>query len=210
MGKKKRESAEVNSSSMADIAFLLLIFFLVTTTIATDKGLTLLLPPKPDPNEPPPDITLNERNIFKILVNSQDRLLVEDEPLGDVTELRGMVKDFVLNYGAPDEEAVAVYNTFPGSLKAMRQQDPASSDSPKDAVVSFKTDRGTSYEMYIAVLDELQGAYYEIYAARAGLEVDQFRRLDRKKPDEKRKYTESRVGIPMQISIAEPSKVGGQ
>ena len=41
---KRRPSVEINSSSMADIAFLLLIFFLVTTTISMDQGLNIILP----------------------------------------------------------------------------------------------------------------------------------------------------------------------
>lgn len=186
--RKDRGGTEINASSMADIAFLLLIFFLVTTTIASDRGLTLLLPPKPDPNEPPPDITANERNIFKVNVNSRDQLLVEDEPLGDVTAIRDMVKTFVLNNG----------------------RDPASSDSPEDAIVSFKPDRGTSYEMYIAVLDELKGAYYEMYGERAGgLSSDEYRALDETNPNEKELFEQGREGIPMQISIAEPTNFGG-
>ena len=209
MRSKGRKSAEVNSSSMADIAFLLLIFFLVTTTIATNKGLMLQLPPKPDPNQPPPDINKNKRNIFKVLVNSQDRLLVEDEPLNDVTELKGMVKDFVLNFGSPDGEAIALYNTLPGELKAQANRNPNSSDHPNEAVVSFKSDRGTSYEMYIAVLDQLQGAYFEIYGTRVGLTAEGFRTLDRGNPDDKAKYETAREGFPMNISIAEPTKVGG-
>ncbi len=207
---RNKRSAEVNSSSMADIAFLLLIFFLVTTTIATNKGLMLQLPPKPDPNQPPPDINKNKRNIFKVLVNSQDRLLVEDEPLNDVKLLKGMVKDFVLNFGNPDEEGRMLYNSLPNSLRAKAHRDPSSSDHPKEAVVSFKTDRGTSFEMYTAVLDQLQGAYYEIYGERVGINAEDFRNLDRRNPEDKRKYEMARDGLPMNISIAEPSKVGGE
>ena len=193
---------------MADIAFLLLVFFLVTTTIATDKGLTLTLPPKADPNQPPPDITKNERNIFKILVNSSDKILIEDEPVTDLTGLRVQVKEFILNFGSPKEEYVAIYNTLPASLKAFAQRSPTSSDDPKEAVVSFKADRGTSYDIYIAILDELQGAYYEIYGERVGLTADEFRALDRKNANDMEKYSKAREGIPMNISIAEPTKIG--
>jgi len=208
MARSGRKLPEINSSSMADIAFLLLVFFLVTTTIATDKGLTLTLPPKPDPNQPPPDITKNERNIFKILVNSSDRILIEDEPVTDLSGLRVQVKEFILNFGKPTDEYVAIYNTLPASLKIFAQRNEASSDHPKEAVVSFKADRGTSYEIYIAILDELQGAYYEIYGERVGLTADDFRALDRKKPNELKKYSTAREGIPMNISIAEPTKIG--
>ena len=103
MAKSKNRKVDIPSASLADIAFLLLIFFLVTTTIASDKGIALLLPPKPDPNQPPPDITKNQRNIFKVNVNSSDRILVEDEPLQDISKIRDMVKEFVLNFGKQDQ-----------------------------------------------------------------------------------------------------------
>lgn len=209
MARSGRKIPEVNSSSMADIAFLLLVFFLVTTTIATDKGLTLTLPPKADPNQPPPDITKNQRNIFKILVNSSDRILIEDEPVTDLTGLRDQVKEFVLNFGNVDEESMALYNSLPGSLKALAKQSDTSSDNPTEAVISFKADRGTSYDIYIGILDELQGAYYEIYGDRVGLTADEFRALDRKKPDDMELYSKARDGFPMNISIAEPTKIGG-
>ena len=210
--KKNRPQAEVNSGSMADIAFLLLIFFLVTTTIANDKGIAMLLPPKPDPNEPPPEVTKNDRNIFKILANSQDRLLVEDEPMSDVTELKDMVKEFVVNFGNPDEDDIEVYNSFPSTMKSFVNASgkrPDSSDGPGEAVVSFKADRGTSYELYIKILDQLNGAYNEIYAERAGISVDEWRTLDRKDPVQKDLYLKARKGIPRAISIAEPNKTGG-
>lgn len=181
---KKRGAAEINSSSMADIAFLLLIFFLVTTTIANDKGLTLQLPPKPDDIEQV-DIKIPERNIFKILINSSDKLLVENEPMTDLHELREMIKRHVLNYG----------------------KDPNFSDSPDKAVVSLKANRGTSYDMFIAVYNEAQGAYYDIYAERAGVTNAKWREIssDLSNPDNKVLYDKAREGIPLAISIAEPN-----
>lgn len=179
--KKNRSGTEVNASSTADMAFLLLIFFLVTTTIDAEKGITLLLP---ELKEDVVTVPRNERNIFKILINSEDKLLVEEEPLDDARNIKPMLKEFILNYG----------------------QNPELSDHPKDAVVSLKTNRGTSYEAYIAVLDEIKGAYYEIYAEKVSLSAHDFRSLDENKPKEKVLFDKGRAGIPMNISIAEPSK----
>jgi len=188
MARSKRGAADINSSSMADIAFLLLIFFLVTTTIASDKGLSLQLPPKPDDLQDV-EVKIKEKNIFKVLVNSADRLLVEGEPMDDPKKIRQMVKDHVLNYG----------------------RDPKKSDSPQDAIVSFKADRGTSYKIYIQVLNELQGAYYDMYAERAGVTNKRWREIasDLANPEHRKIYTAAREGLPMAISIAEPSKIGG-
>ena len=74
----RRSSPEVNAGSMADIAFLLLIFFLVTTTIETDSGINKRLPPIDD-SEQPEDVKLKEKNIFTVLVNAKDELLIEGE-----------------------------------------------------------------------------------------------------------------------------------
>lgn len=209
---KNRPAAEVNSGSMADIAFLLLIFFLVTTTIANDKGIAMLLPPKPDPNEPETDVKMHDRNIFKILANSNDQLLVEDEPMRDVTKLRPMVKEFVLNFGKPSADGRLLYNQLPATLRrevnnSGRRVD--SSDEPGKAVVSFKADRGTSYELYIRVLDEVNAAYNEIYGERVGISAEEFLQLDKKDPEQKDMYNRARSGIPRAISIAEPNKIGG-
>jgi len=213
MARKNRAMPEVNSGSMADIAFLLLIFFLVTTTIATDRGIAMLLPPKPDPNQPPPEVKENDRNIFKIQANSKDMLLVEDEPMEDLTQLKPRIKEFVLNFGRPSsDKAIPVYNSLPPDLKnfvAAYGRRPDSSDGPDKAVVSFKADRGTSYELYVQVLDEINAAYNEIYGERIGKTAAEFLQLDQGKPDEKRLYDAARDGIPRAISIAEPTKIGG-
>lgn len=213
---KNRDKQEVNAGSMADIAFLLLIFFLVTTQIATNKGLTLLLPPKQEDDEPL-EIKQNQRNVFKIQVNSADRLLVEDEPMDDVTLIRDMVYDFVLNFGSPSSEEkngvsdVSLFNSLPFEMRnyinANLQADD-SSDGPSKAIVSLKADRGSSYEIYIQILDELNAAYNRIYGERVGLSDEEFRKLNKNNPKEKALYDKARDGIPKAISIAEPSTGG--
>ena len=216
---KDKGSQEVNAGSMADIAFLLLIFFLVTTQIATNKGLTLLLPPKQEDDEPI-EIKQQERNLFKIQINSADRLLVEEEPLEDVTQIREMVYDFVLNFGKPSDKKkgkdevsdVDVYESLPGSMRGYINRNlgsSESSDGPGAAIISLKADRGSSYDIFISILDELNAAYNKIYGERVGLTDEEFRKLNRNDPRQKELYDRARSGIPKAISIAEPSTVGG-
>jgi len=207
--KKNRMSQEVNAGSMADIAFLLLIFFLVTTTIASDKGILNVLPPKLDPNNPPPEIDLNERNIFVIRINSNDQFLIEGDYRDNTEGLDEEVKAFILNFGAPNDEAAKLYNSLPASLKALSGRDPESSDHPGESVVSIKTDRGTSYEKYLEVFDLAKKAYFDIYAARVNLSTDEYRALTGKNDAEESLIDRGKEGIPMAISIAEPDKIGG-
>lgn len=207
--KKGRMSQEVNSGSMADIAFLLLIFFLVTTTIASDKGILNILPPKLDPNVPPPDIKKNERNIFNILINANDDLLVEGDYRRNSKGLDIEIKEFVLNFGAPDENAAALFNSLPASLQAQALRRPESSDHPGEAVVSIKTNRGTSYEVFLEVFDLAKKAYFDIYGERVGLTADEYRALTGDDDASKALQDKGKEGIPMAISIAEPDKIGG-
>jgi len=72
--KNRRELEEINSSSMADIAFLLLVFFLVTTTISMDKGLSLVLPPVGE------ELEVNRKNITNILINESGKVLFDEKP----------------------------------------------------------------------------------------------------------------------------------
>lgn len=204
----KKEAPEIPAGSMADIAFLLLIFFLVTTTIASDKGILNFLPPKQDPNVPPPDIKVNERNIFTILINANDQLLVEGE-YGSTEGLDEDVKAFILNFGAPDEEGQAIYNSLPASLQSVVRRDPKSSDDPSEAIVSIKTNRGTSYDIYLEVFDLVKKGYFDIYAARVNLSSEEYRALSDEMPGELELRDKGKAGIPMAISIAEPDKQGG-
>jgi hypothetical protein len=145
----KRSAPEVNAGSMADIAFLLLIFFLVTTTIETDSGLNRKLPPMEDQVDPP---IIREKNIFTVVVNKNDQLLVEEE-LTDIQDLRSLAVAFLDNGGGVGEEACDY---------CQGERDEASSDNPDKAIISLKNNRETSYKVYIAIQNELVAAYNEL------------------------------------------------
>ena len=165
---------------MADIAFLLLIFFLVTTTIIQDQGLLIKLPP--ETNEIPP-VKIHDRNLFTVSINSKDQVMVQGVVKEDIKTFKPEVKAFITNYGK----------------KATL------SEHPEKAVVSLKTNRGTSYSVFITVLDQIQAAYYEIYAEKVNMTAKEYRKLDPYDPEQKEVYQRGRAGIPMNISIAEPT-----
>lgn len=178
---REREEPEVGGAGMADIAFLLLIFFLLVTTIDVDTGIGLQLPPAPEENQEPPPI--KERNMMKILVNSQGMVLMgtdETEPT-PVPQVKQKLKDFITNRG----------------------EDPMLSDSPDKAIVSLKTDRDTPYNVYIDMLDEVMGAYAELrnQASQSQFGVP-YEQLD---DDSEEKATVQEM-YPKKISIAEPNQ----
>ncbi len=176
----RNSDREINVSSTADIAFLLLIFFLVATTMSVDKGLPLKLPSKLQPDKP---VEIQDRNLFKIMINSNNDLMVNEEVRNNAEGLKEEIKKFVMNNGASSHL----------------------SDSPEKAVVSFKTNRGTEYSAFIDILDEIKGAYHEIYADRVGMTAADFRQLDTSDPMDYDIYLNAKEGIPMNISIAEPN-----
>ena len=203
----RRKAPEVNAGSMADIAFLLLIFFLVTTTIETDSGLNRKLPPMEDVVDPP---IIKERNIFTVVVNKFNQLLVEEKPL-ELTELRNEAVKFLDNGGGKGEEACSY---------CLGDRNPDSSDNPEKAVISLKNDRETDYKVYIAVQNELVAAY-NVLRNREFLRLNPNLGLDFVQAD--KIYNDPRTGIaenerrkpllsevkllfPQKLSEAEPSK----
>lgn len=186
-----RETPEVNAGSMADIAFLLLIFFLVTTTMDIDTGITRKLPP---PVEDDTEIDIKDRNIFKVLVSSSDRLMVEGE-VSDIRTLREDVKEFMTN----------PFNLEDLPEKEMKFIDNLGEIEVSKGVVSLKNDRGTSYEMYIKVQNELTAAFNELRDNLSqqyyGVKFANLVNEDRVKAIQK--------AIPIAISEAEPENIGG-
>ena len=203
----KRSAPEVNAGSMADIAFLLLIFFLVTTTIETDSGINRKLPPIEDVEDPP---IIKQKNIFTVVVNKNNQLLVEEE-LTDVSDLRSMAIEFLDNGGGEGEEACDY---------CQGDRDPKSSDNPDKAIISLKNDRETSYKIYIAVQNELVAAYNDLRdrefnrlfpnESMSFVEANKKYSDPRTSSDEKErlkpKLDEVKLMFPQKLSEAEPSK----
>lgn len=197
----KREVPEVNASSMADIAFLLLVFFLVTTTMDTDLGLARRLPPPlPENLEEPPEI--KQRNVFVVLVNANDQLLVEGELL-QIDQLTEKAKEFIANpYNKetlPEKENKSV--PFFGDYPISKQ------------VISLQNDNGTSYDMYIQVQNELARAYNEL---RDELCREKFSKSFNSLTEEAKNNESANQKLdaikeifPQRISEAEPKNVGG-
>jgi len=146
----KRDVQEVNAGSMADIAFLLLIFFLVTTTMDTDTGIGTKLPPPAEdqPEDTPP---IKDRNVFTVLLNSNNQLLVEGKPM-QMSELREAAKLFIAN---PYDE-----DNLPE--KKMMEIDYFGLYPVSKQVISLQNDNGTQYQAYLTVQNELNAAYTEL------------------------------------------------
>lgn len=178
MATKRRMDNEINAGSMADIAFLLLIFFLVTTTISEDKGVLVKLPAWIP--EPPPPLPIPERNVFSVLVNAQNQLLVRGKEMS-IADLKNNTKLFIKN----------------------PTNDPKMSENPTKAIISLKNDRGTGYQTYMEVYNELKSAYHELWEEAASMRYN--KNLYELTPAQQKTIKDA---IPLVISEAEPSGYG--
>ena len=173
------------------MAFILLCFFLMTTTMDQDKGLQRRLPPMPDPNQKVEDQKVNRRNIIVVKINSADRLLAGSEPM-DVSQLKDKIKEFLTNPAndpnLPEKEEIEIENFGPCMVSK--------------GVISLQNDRGTSYQAYMAVQNELVKAVNEL---RDDFAMANFAKLYSKCNEEEQEVV--RKAVPQNISEAEPKDV---
>ncbi|MBQ1697071.1 MAG: biopolymer transporter ExbD [Bacteroidales bacterium] len=206
-----KKVGDLNASSQADIAFLLLIFFLVTTSMSVDQGLYRQLPPPQEDKQENTD-KINERNIFIVLINKDNQLLVESE-LADIHSLTERTIEFITN---PRDKA-----DLAEKVKASKKLEDATRDGKADEVVALKklidhcgdvditkgvvslqNDRGTSYETYIAVQNAIVAAYN---ITRDKFSQEQFGKVyDELSTDEQKLV---KLVIPLNISEAEPRSI---
>lgn len=188
-----KKTPEVNSGSMADIAFLLLIFWLMTTSMNVDSGINRKLPPMVD-LEHDPGMDKHERNVLMILVNANNQLLVNRERM-DISGLADKTKNFILNP-----------NNDPDLPEKIMTEIPILGMFPvSEGVVSLQNDRGANYSTYVQVQNELTKAYNQ---ARTELSEQKFNRSYKDLGPEQRKAIDK--AIPVRISEAEPHNLTGK
>ena len=97
-GKKKdRNIPALNTTSTADISFMLLIFFLVTTSLDTDEGLTRYLPPVPKKNELK-QMDVKREDLLNICIDAENRLTCDNDTV-TARQLTGKVAQFITERG---------------------------------------------------------------------------------------------------------------
>ena len=176
--------------STADIAFLLLCYFLMTTTMGDQSGLQRRLPPIPDAQQAQ-DQKVNRRNIIIVRINSADKLFAGSEAM-DISMLKDKIKEFLTNPAndpnLPEKEPKEIegktYNVSKG-------------------VISLQNDRGTSYQAYIAVQNELVKAVNEL---RDEFSYREFGKKFSRLSDEEQDIVKK--AVPQNISEAEPKDTG--
>ena len=75
--RRRSEVPSLNTSSTADISFMLLIFFLVTSSMDAGKGLKRQLPPPPQEQEQVADIL--DSDILTVRIDAENRLTMNGE-----------------------------------------------------------------------------------------------------------------------------------
>ena len=96
--RKSHETPGLNTTSTADISFMLLIFFLVTTSMDVDKGLLRQLP-SPEPQKKEQQQTMVDKaNLMALRLTAGDTLLVNDKPM-KVSQLKEETIRFVHRLG---------------------------------------------------------------------------------------------------------------
>ena len=187
-----RPAQQLPSSSLADIAFMVLIFFLLVSTMDQELGLQRRLPPMPDPNQKTDDVQIKRRNIMVVKINDADRLLAGSTQM-DISMLKDKAKEFLLNPAddetlpEKEEKTIEGFGSYPVSK----------------GVISLQNTRGTSYNAYIKVQNELVKAVNEI---RDEFALQNFGKKYLALTEDQQRIC--RDVIPQNISEADPKDTG--
>lgn len=190
---KKRKVPGLNTSSTADISFMLLIFFLVTTSMDTDQGLGRTLPKPPEDEQMQKQLDVKERNILYVRVSKDNLLMIGDDYVS-LDEVKERAKEFIAN----KENRPDLPEKNPKKISLL-----GTCMVTDKHVISVQTDRNTSYWVYFEVQDRIVAAYNEL---RDELAREKFgygyKVCSPEQQEAVREY------YPQKISEAEPKKYG--
>ena len=97
--RRRRDVPELNTTSTADISFMLLVFFLVTSSMDVDKGLGRKLSPLDDPQQQEQQ-DIRRSDVMQIRLDDADQLFVDEEPV-TLRQLQQQVESFVASRQTP-------------------------------------------------------------------------------------------------------------
>ena len=105
----------LNTTSTADISFMLLIFFLVVSAFDSVKGLSFALPPA-DKHEEREELLMQKDNVMQLQLTAGDTLMI-DNKVRAMSEVQPMVVKFIERVGQKhvivlDISPDATYNVY--------------------------------------------------------------------------------------------------
>jgi biopolymer transport protein ExbD len=159
--RKRRQVPGINTTSTADISFMLLVFFLVTSSMDTDKGLPSQMPP-PENMEEVQEQMVKERNVLALEIDASDRLTCNKEEITP-QELTRRVEEFVANTAndpkLPEKSVREVH--LMGRCEVSDRH-----------VITIRADRNSTYNTYIEMRNAIVAGYNNI---RNRLAIKKFR-----------------------------------
>lgn len=198
-----RKTPGLNTSSMADISFLLLAFFLMVSDIKTDKGIARVLP-KYNPEKKADKAEVHERDIFTVLVNGKDEIKICQNGVWDkrsipIHELKDRVKRFLNSNRGDDPMLPELEPTYIEEMNGTYKV--------SKGIISLQCHNSTTYDKYFQVQNELTAAVNEL---RDELSRRKYGQAYNPDPSvESVQKTAVEKAIPMKISEAKPSNIGG-
>lgn len=113
--RRKHIVPALNTTSTADISFMLLIFFLVASSMDVDKGLLRQLPPA-DTKEEPLEVDVNKERLMELKITGGNQLILDGQSI-EVSGLRNRVAEFVSRVGSKhlisiDADPNSSYETY--------------------------------------------------------------------------------------------------
>ena len=152
------------------------------------------MPPPPEDEQQDAEIDVKERNVLAVKVNAAGQLLCGGDFI-EIDQLCDKAKEFIKNE-----------NNSPNLPEKHNKNIPLLGNCvvTDKHVISVQTDRGTNYDVYFQVQNELVRAYNEL---RDELSKAKFGRVYSMLDDEHQAAI--REYYPQKISEAEPKNYGG-